>query len=100
MSLRGARETVESLRITLQKLEQSTEGTSDPSELAELKRILLARIADLEAVDALSAQSQGPTADEEQPNPAPADLPPLELIAAEEPAAEPVDTTPLDKKLD
>ena len=60
----------------------------------------MARIADLEAIDALSAQSQVPPASDEQSNPAPAELPPVEIVAAEAPAAETIDTTPLDKKPD
>ena len=100
MSLRPTPQTLESLRLTLQNLEQTADPTSDPQELAELKGILLKRIADLEVLDALSSHSAVSPASDEQSNPGPADLPPLEIVAAEEPAAETVDTTQLDKKLD
>ena len=100
MSLRPTPQTLESLRLTLQNLEQTADPTSDPQELAELKGILLKRIADLEVLDALSSQSAVSAASDEQSNAAPADLPPLEIVAAEEPAAETLDTTQLDKKPD
>ena len=100
MSLRPTPQTLESLRLTLQNLEQSADPTSDPQELAEFKGILLKRIADLEVLDALSSQSAVSPASDAQSNPTPADLPPLEIVAAEEPAAETLDTTQLDKKPD
>lgn len=100
MSLRPSPQTLESLRLTLQNLEQSADPTSDPQELAELKGILLRRIADLEVLDALSSQSETSPVCDEQSDAATADLPPLEIVAAEEPAAEIVDTTQLDKRLD
>lgn len=100
MSLRRSQQTLESLRLTLQSLEQSADPTSDPQELAELKGILLRRIADLEALEALSSQSAVSPVSDEQSNAATADLPPLEIVAAEEPAAETVETTQLNKKLD
>ena len=85
-SLRAPRETIDSLRITLQSLEQSAEATSDPEVVAELKRILLRRIADLEMIDALGAQSSTSGTPDEQP-----DLPPLEIVTAEaQPEAAPV----------
>jgi hypothetical protein len=68
-------------------LEQSAEATSDPEVVAELKRILLRRIADLEMIDALGAQSSTSGTPDEQPG----DLPPLEIVAAEaQPEAAPV----------
>jgi hypothetical protein len=54
---RPTRDTIESLRLTLERVEQSIDPSADAQEIAELKRILLARIADLEAVTALEAQS-------------------------------------------
>lgn len=100
MSLRPSPQTIESLRLTLQNLEQNADPNSDPQELAELKGILLKRIADLEVLDALSSQSAVPPVSDEQSDARQADLPPLEIIAAQEPAAETPDTTKLDKKLD
>jgi len=60
-------------------LELSAEATSDPEAVAELKRILLRRIADLEMVDALDAQSSASATPVEQPD----ELPLLEIVAAE-----------------
>ena len=100
MSLRPTPQTLESLRLTLQSLEHSADPSSNPQELEELKGILLKRIADLEVLDALSSQSSASPVSGEQSDTAPADLPPLEIVAAEEPAAEAVNTTQLDKKLD
>jgi len=63
---RPAHETLESLRLTLLKVEQSADPEQDAEALAELKRILLQRIAELEAIQALeSAAAQ--TGD--KPNP-------------------------------
>jgi hypothetical protein len=93
LSIRPSRETIESLRLTLESLEQSTDPGADPGEVAELKRILLARIADLEMLDALQAQSSvsktpdGTTAPTHVDQPL-VDLPPLEVVAAEEPTKE------------
>ena len=100
MSLRPTPQTLGSLRLTLQNLEQSADPTSDPQELAELKGILLRRIAELEVLDALSSQSAASPVSDEQSDATPADPPPLEIVAAVEPAAETADTTRLDKKLD
>jgi len=64
---RPAHETLESLRLTLLKFEQTAEPEQDAEALSELKRILLQRIAELEAIEAIeSAAAQ--TAD--KPNPA------------------------------
>ena len=46
---RPTHETLESLRLTLLKIEQNAEPEQDAEALAELKRILLQRIAQLEA---------------------------------------------------
>lgn len=100
MSLRPSPQTLESLRHTLQNLEQSADPTSDPQELAELKGILLRRIADLELLNALSAHTGASAVSGEQSNAALADLAPPEIVAAEEPTAQTADTTQLDKKLD
>jgi hypothetical protein len=52
---RPAHETLESLRLTLLKVEQSADPEQDAEALAELKRILLQRIAELEAIQALES---------------------------------------------
>jgi len=79
MNPRPAQETVDSLRVTLQKLEQAADPVSDGQDVAELKRILLNRIAELETLQALQPE-QVATA------PAPSDLP--SIAAAEEPPAQ------------
>src|SRR3954469_13588165 len=106
MSRRPSRETIESLRLTLDTLEQSSDTANDAEGAGELKRILLARIADLEMLDALHVQSaavgnapDGPNAlgavdltsaaDVAAVELAPVDLPnidlpPVEVVAAEE----------------
>jgi hypothetical protein len=86
MSIRPTRETVESLRLTLARLEQSTAPAPNSDEFQELKRILLARIADLEAVTAMQAQSPVSTAPDELPATPVDALPPLEVVTAEEPS--------------
>jgi hypothetical protein len=82
---------LESLRLTLLKVEQSADPEQDAEALAELKRILLQRIADLETIQALESAA-GQTADE----PSPADLvPPVtvddskDLIVDADPATPP-----------
>ena len=53
MSHRPTSELIQSLRVTLQKLEENFASLEDQPVMAELKRILLLRIADIEAIDAL-----------------------------------------------
>ncbi len=55
MQRRTSRDTLRSLRITLQKLEQNFDDDKDASAMVELKRILLNRIAELELVSALAS---------------------------------------------
>jgi hypothetical protein len=92
MTPRTARETLDSLRVTLQKLEQTTDPVSDGQDAVQLKTILLNRIAELEALHALQPE-EAATA------PAPSDLPSIAATAAEEHAREAADLTGL-KKLD
>jgi hypothetical protein len=91
MTARSARETLESLRITLQKLEQTSDPASDRQDVAELKQILLNRIAELETLQALH-----PEEPEVAQAPASSDLP--SIAAAEgERAKEATDTVGLEK---
>jgi hypothetical protein len=53
MTARPARDTLDSLRVTLQKLEQETDPASNGQDAVELKQIMLNRIAELEALQAL-----------------------------------------------
>jgi hypothetical protein len=60
MTVRPTRETLESLRITLQKMEQFTDSESDANDVTELKRLLLNRIAELETLEALQPEEVHP----------------------------------------
>jgi len=51
VGLRPTVETIESLRATLQKLEESFASVEDEPVLGELKHLLLLRIAQLEAAE-------------------------------------------------
>ncbi len=88
MTTRPTQETLESLRLTLQKLEQTTDLASDGRDVIELKQILLNRIAELEALNALQPAKA-------EPVPEGADLPPFAVVTEAEP--EPADTLPLEK---
>ena len=90
MNPRPARETLDSLRVTLQKLEQAADPVSDGQDVVELKRILLNRIAELEALEALQPE-------EVVPEPAPSDLPSIAAVAEEQPTQETADATGLEK---
>jgi hypothetical protein len=89
MGPRPTSEVIENLRITLQKLEQNFDSSEDEPAVAELKRILLIRIADLEAAgaqehgDAVASQTAG-------------DLP-LVVVAEADTAAEAIRTLQLDR---
>ncbi len=93
MTARSPKETLESLRVTLQKLEQTSYAASDTQDIAELKQILLNRIAELEALSAME-----PTEIESAPS-SPSDLPSLAVVTEDEMAKEAGDISPL-KKLD
>jgi hypothetical protein len=91
MNLRPARETLDSLRVTLQKLEQTADSSSNGHDVAELKQILLNRIAELEALHAMQPEDTTPA-------PAPSsELPPIAITAEKEPANEPADQPALEK---
>jgi len=91
MTARSARETLESLRVTLQKLEQDKDPASNRQDVAELKQILLNRIAELDTLQALH-----PEEEEVAQAPATSDLP--SIAAAEgETAREAADAVGLEK---
>jgi hypothetical protein len=52
---RPKKDTLESLRVTLQQLEQTADPACDAESMAQLKRILMNRIADLELLEALTS---------------------------------------------
>ena len=60
MGIRPSSELIQSLRVTLQKLEQALSSPEDANCLAEIKRILLIRIANLEATEALKDETTIP----------------------------------------
>lgn len=51
MTLRSLRDTAESLRIILRKVEHSADPGQDAADVIDLKRILRKRIAELEAAE-------------------------------------------------
>src|SRR5260370_2491719 len=51
MTLRSLRDTVESLRVILRKVEQTADPGQDAAAVIDLKRILRKRIAELEAAE-------------------------------------------------
>lgn len=67
MTARPSNETLESLRVTLQRLQQTMDPSADAQSLADLKHILLVRIAELEALNPLTS-----AASETHASPAPA----------------------------
>src|SRR4051794_30547117 len=73
MEPRPASELIQSLRLTLQKIEENFASAEDEPNIAELKRILLLRIADIEATEALRKAEASATANE--PVPATEELP-------------------------
>jgi hypothetical protein len=91
MNPRPARETLDSLRVTLQRLEQTIDPSPDGHDVAELKQILLNRIAELEALQAL----QPPEVI--APAQAPSELSPIAITAEKELAREAPDQTVLEK---
>jgi len=53
---RPKKDTLESLRVTLQQLEQTADPARDADSMAQLKRVLMNRIADLELLEALTTE--------------------------------------------
>ncbi len=88
-------ETLESLRATLQTLEQTNDPTQE--SFHELKRILLARIADLEVAQALEAQAIEATAAPVETAPEPADLVPPPTAVDENKPGQPTSGANLEK---
>jgi hypothetical protein len=83
-TLRSVPDTIETLRNTLQKLEQNLDPTADAVALADLKRVVLNRIAELEIVKALAPEvAESPKA----PDPT-ALLPPSAETGGDLPAAD------------
>jgi hypothetical protein len=92
MNPRPLPNTLESLRTTLQKLEQTSNPDQDEASLNELKRVLVNRIADLELSQALS-KPVGEAAERSEPD----ELVPPPSTPEPESAPAPLDSTPLQK---
>lgn len=90
MISRSTQETLESLRVTLQKLEQAADPASNGQDVVELKQILLNRIAELETLHALQPA-------EAEPEPAPSDLPPLAVVTEGDATKAVAETIPPEK---
>jgi hypothetical protein len=92
MTRRPTPKSLESLRVTLQKLEQTEDPDSGEHSISELKRVVLNRIADLELSKKLE------TADDEADNaPEPAALTSLPSITEEGAPEKELDLAPLDR---
>jgi len=57
MAIRPSYDLLEALRLTLQKLEQGVHAVEDARVMAELKRMLVLRIAELEAQSSIEMAS-------------------------------------------
>jgi hypothetical protein len=95
MPLRPDEDVLNSLRITLQKLEQDPNVAQNAESLAAFKNIILNRIADLEMAATLA-----PPDSAEAPPPAPSDLVPPASIAQDEPQQGAATGSPELEKLD
>jgi hypothetical protein len=58
MTLRSIPNKIEWLRVTLQEVEQTMDAAHDSADLAELKRLLLDRIAELELEQARTVNQE------------------------------------------
>jgi len=67
MPRRPTQKTLQSLHVTLQKLEQTEDPAQDEESISELKRVLLNRIVDLELSKTLET---GESEIEDKPEPA------------------------------
>ena len=68
MGLRPSSELIQSLRTTLQKLEENFVSPEDQPRLEELKRVLLHRLADLEFVGAAVEKTSPDKPKQQKPN--------------------------------
>ena len=63
MTPRPMPDTIETLRLTLQRLEQTTDPARDSAHLAAIKRVLLNIIAELEIAQALESSAPNTATD-------------------------------------
>jgi hypothetical protein len=92
MSRRPTPKSLESLHVTLQKLEQTSDPNKEDASISELKQVVLNRIIDLELSNTLATED-----DELATAPAPADLIPPSSIIEERTPEKGIDKTPLEK---
>jgi hypothetical protein len=60
LSIRTKNDVRQGLRVTLQRLEQTMGVVEDAQAMAELKRIVLLRIAEIDAAEALNVAIENP----------------------------------------
>jgi heme oxygenase len=94
MPRRPTQKTLESLHVTLQKLEQTENSVQDEESISELKRVLLNRIVDLELSKTLET---GVTETETEIKPEPADLVLPKIEEEKTPSDQRVDLIELEK---
>ena len=92
ISRRPTPKSLESLNLTLQKLEQAEAPGKDDASITELKRVLLNRIADLELSKTFETED-----DKIDKSPGLADLVPPPSLTEEGAPEEDIDRTSLDK---
>jgi hypothetical protein len=92
MPRRPTARSLESLHVTLQKLEQTSDAGQEDSSISELKQVVLSRIIDLEL-----SKTFGATDDEVENELNVADLTPLPPLADSRPAEMGADEKPLEK---
>jgi hypothetical protein len=92
MSRRPTPKSLESLHVTLQKLEQTSDPDRKDASISELKQVVLNRIIDIELSNTLA------TADDEIDKvTSPADLIPPPSMTEERTPEKGIDKTPLEK---
>jgi hypothetical protein len=92
MPRRPTARSLESLHLTLQKLEQTSDPGKDDASISDLKRALLNRIVDLELSKTLETKD-----DEGDKAPEPADLVPPPSITEESTPETDIDKTSIEK---
>ena len=92
MPRRPTARSLESLHLTLQKLEQTSDPGKDDASISDLKRVLLNRIVDLELSKTLETKD-----DEGDKAPEPADLVPPPSITEESTPETDIDKTSIEK---
>jgi hypothetical protein len=92
MPRRPTPKSLESLHLTLQKLEQTSDPGKDDASISDLKRVLLNRIVDLELSKTFEVKD-----DESDKAPEPAELIPPASITEESTPETDIDKTSIEK---